>query len=194
MRDIIGVAETGSGKTAAYILPLITYITKLPPMAADKMADGPYAIIMAPTRELSLQIEAECIKFAEPFGFRVVSLTGGANLEHQTFMLQSGSEIVIATPGRLIDCIEHHLLVLNQCSYIILDEADRMIDLGFEPQVQQIFDSLPVSNEKPPEEGALLLPGRMYRQTVMFSATMPNTVCILMIILIIRLRNWRVNI
>lgn len=157
--------------------------------------DGPYAIIMAPTRELSAQIEEECVKFCEPYGYKCVSVTGGAALEVQSFQLQQGCEIVIATPGRLIDCMEHHLLVLNQCSYIILDEADRMIDLGFEPQMQMIFDSLPVHNEKPPEEGSLLLSGRMYRQTVMFSATMPLQVCITSYtIVMFRSKDWRANI
>eukprot|EP00033_Pygsuia_biforma_P002007 GCRY01002232.1.p1 GENE.GCRY01002232.1~~GCRY01002232.1.p1 ORF type:complete len:746 (+),score=215.51 GCRY01002232.1:129-2366(+) len=176
MRDIIGLAETGSGKTASFILPLLMYIKQLPKMTMETEINGPYALIMAPTRELIQQIEKETRRFAAPLGFRTVVLVGGQSIQQQGFELRNGCEIVIATPGRLQDCLESQYIVLSQCSYVVLDEADRMVDLGFEPQLQAILDQLPVSNLKPAEEDVPLLPGRMYRQTVMFSATMPQSV------------------
>lgn len=183
-RDLIGVAVTGSGKTAAFLLPLLVYILDLPPLGEMNKNDGPYALILAPTRELVQQIEAEANKFAKPLGFRVVSIVGGHSLEEQAFALRNGAEIVVATPGRLVDCIERRLLVLSQCCYVIMDEADRMIDLGFEEPVNKILDALPVTNEKPdtadaekPELMKRYLGGRdRYRQTMMYTATMPSTV------------------
>lgn len=94
------------------------------------------------------QIEEETLKFARPLGLRTVSLIGGLSREEQGFQLRLGCEIVIATPGRLIDVLENRYLVLAQCTYVVLDEADRMIDLGFEPEVQKILTFLPVSNMK----------------------------------------------
>lgn len=183
-RDLIGVAVTGSGKTAAFLLPLLVYISDLPPLDESNRNDGPYALILAPTRELVQQIETEARKFADPLGFRCVSIVGGHSLEEQAFALRNGAEIVVATPGRLVDCIERRLLVLAQCCYIIMDEADRMIDLGFEESVNKILDALPVSNEKPDTDDAenaqlmkRYLGGRdRYRQTMMYTATMPPLV------------------
>ncbi|KHN96281.1 pre-mRNA-splicing ATP-dependent RNA helicase PRP28 [Metarhizium album ARSEF 1941] len=183
-RDLIGVAVTGSGKTAAFLLPLLVYISDLPPLTEVNKNDGPYALILAPTRELVQQIETEAKKFAEPLGFRCVSIVGGHSLEEQAFALRNGAEIIVATPGRLVDCIERRLLVLSQCCYIIMDEADRMIDLGFEDSVNKILDALPVSNEKPDTDDAenaqlmkSYLGGRdKYRQTMMYTATMPPLV------------------
>jgi len=105
-RDVIGIAETGSGKTAAFVLPLLTYISKLPPMTEEIEAEGPYAVVMAPTRELAQQIEDETVKFAHFLDIRVVSIVGGQSIEEQGFKLKQGCEIVIATPGRLLDCLE----------------------------------------------------------------------------------------
>lgn len=130
-RDIIGVAETGSGKTLAFLIPLLSWIQSLPKIERNEVADqGPYAIILAPTRELAQQIEEETVKFGQPLGIRTVVVVGGLSREEQGFRLRMGCEIVIATPGRLIDVLENRYLVLNQCTYIVLDEADRMIDLG----------------------------------------------------------------
>lgn len=134
--DVIGVAETGSGKTAAFVLPMLGYIMRQPPMDEANEADGPYAVVLAPTRELAQQIEEETIKLAHYTAYRVASVVGGQSIEEQGSKLRRGCEIVIATPGRLIDCLERHYAVLNQCNYVVLDEADRMIDLGFEPQVR----------------------------------------------------------
>jgi len=184
-RDIIGVAETGSGKTAAFLIPLLVWISSLPKVSRlEDQDEGPYAIIMAPTRELAQQIEEETNKFGEPMGIRTVAVIGGLSREEQGFKLRLGCEIVIATPGRLIDVLENRYLVLSRCTYIVLDEADRMIDMGFEPDVQTILNHMPVTNMKPDSELAedvTLLSQNFktrnkYRQTVMFTATMPPAV------------------
>ena len=185
-RDLIGVAVTGSGKTAAFLLPLLVYIAELPRLDEFEWRrnDGPYAIILAPTRELAQQIESEALKFARPLNFNVVSIVGGHSLEEQAYNLRNGCEIIIATPGRLVDCIERRIIVLSQCCYVIMDEADRMIDLGFEEPVNKILDALPVGNEKPDTEAAedaqvmsQPLGGKdRYRQTMMYTATMPSAV------------------
>nr|XP_019536883.2 probable ATP-dependent RNA helicase DDX23 [Aedes albopictus] len=184
-RDIIGIAETGSGKTLAFLIPLLTWIQSLPKIDRLETADqGPYAIILAPTRELAQQIEEETQKFGQPLGIRTVVVVGGLSREEQGFRLRLGCEIVIATPGRLIDVLENRYLVLNQCTYIVLDEADRMIDMGFEPDVQKILEYMPVTNLKPDteeaEDASKLMENfntkKKYRQTVMFTATMPPAV------------------
>ena len=183
-RDLIGVAVTGSGKTAAFLLPLLVYISNLPVLNEMTKNDGPYAIILAPTRELAQQIEIEARKFATPLGFTCVSIVGGHSLEEQAYNLRDGAEIIIATPGRLVDCIERRVLVLGQCCYVIMDEADRMIDLGFEEPVNKILDALPVGNMKPDSEEAEnakvmsrpLGDKDRYRQTMMYTATMPTAV------------------
>ncbi|CAH8464802.1 unnamed protein product [Heterobilharzia americana] len=184
-RDIIGVAETGSGKTAAFLIPLLNWIQQLPKLERlEDTEQGPYAIIMAPTRELAQQIEEETVKFGRPLGIKTVSLIGGLSREDQALKLRMGAEIVIGTPGRLNDVLENRYMVLNQCTYIVLDEADKMIDMGFEPEVNNILTYLPVTNEKPDNEDAeddsKLLSNfatkHKYRQTVMFTATMPPAV------------------
>ncbi|XWS22282.1 hypothetical protein CRYUN_Cryun29cG0021000 [Craigia yunnanensis] len=175
-RDVIGIAETGSGKTAAFVLPMLSYISRLPPMSEENEAEGPYAVVMAPTRELAQQIEDETMKFAHYLGIKVVSIVGGQSIEEQGFRIRQGCEVVIATPGRLLDCLERRYAVLNQCNYVVLDEADRMIDMGFEPQVVGVLDAMPSSNLKPENEDEELDEKRIYRTTYMFSATMPPTV------------------
>lgn len=181
-RDIIGVSETGSGKTLAFLVPLLVWITSLPKI--DRMADddlGPYAIILAPTRELAQQIDEETNKFAKTLDIKTALIIGGVERGLQT---RGGVEIVIATPGRLIHVLSERHLVLSRCSYVVLDEADRMIDMGFEPQVQEILEYMPVKNIKPDSEVAedadllkLNLQSKdRYRQTVMFTATMPPSV------------------
>ena len=109
------MAETGSGKTAAFLIPLLVWIQSLPKMTRIEEADqGPYAIIMAPTRELAQQIEEEANKFGEALGIRTVAVIGGLSREEQGFKLRLGCEIVIATPGRLIDVLENRYLVLSR--------------------------------------------------------------------------------
>jgi ATP-dependent RNA helicase DDX23/PRP28 len=171
-RDIIGLAETGSGKTFAFVLPMLVYISKLPPLTGERIHDGPYALVLAPTRELALQIEDETRKFASKLGYRVHSVIGGVNYTTQNTLLRDGYEILIGTPGRLVDCLENHFVVLNQCNYVVLDEADRMIDMNFESQINAILDAMPSSNTRPEDE-SLEEENRVYRQTTMFSATMP---------------------
>lgn len=184
-RDIIGVAETGSGKTLAFLLPLMIWIVSLP--KEQRVADeelGPFALILAPTRELAQQIEEETLKFAKPLNIRTTLIIGGVSKEVQGVSLRSGVEIVIATPGRLIDVIETRYLVLSRCTYVVLDEADKMIDMGFEPEVKKILDFMPVSNTKPDSDAAedeTMLKHNWastekFRQTVMFTATMPPSV------------------
>jgi ATP-dependent RNA helicase DDX23/PRP28 len=177
-RDIIGIAETGSGKTASFVIPMLVYISQLPKLDESNYADGPYAVILAPTRELAQQIEQETLKFAKPLGYNCVSIIGGHAIEEQGFNMRNGAQIIIATPGRLKDCLDRRILVLNQCTYVVMDEADRMIDMGFEADVNFILDALPVSNIKPENESNNydIGTGKIYRQTVMFSATMPPLV------------------
>ncbi|GAB4814582.1 hypothetical protein N2152v2_001628 [Parachlorella kessleri] len=193
-------AETGSGKTAAFVLPMLIYIMKQPRMLGNPEIEamGPYAVVLAPTRELAqqasragvieeeaknlclkvrtLQIEEEAKNLCEYTEFRVVSVVGGQSIEDQGFQLRKGCEIVVATPGRLVDCVERSYAVLNQCNYVVLDEADRMIDLGFEPQVMAVLDAMPSTNLKPENEDAALEADKVYRTTYMFSATMPPSV------------------
>ncbi|KAF9005570.1 P-loop containing nucleoside triphosphate hydrolase protein [Cyathus striatus] len=182
-RDIIGIAETGSGKTAAFVIPMLAFISKLPPMVDDNRHLGPFALIMAPTRELAQQIESEARKFAGPLGYRCVSIVGGRAVEEQQFNLREGAEIIIATPGRLKDVIERHVLVLSQCRYVVMDEADRMVHLGFEADLTFILDALPSETMEGEDQGeqmdvdgeTMVRKGRT-RVTTLFSATMPAAV------------------
>jgi ATP-dependent RNA helicase DDX23/PRP28 len=185
IRDVIGLAETGGGKTAAFLLPLFSWLMQLPPPVRQNDEDaGPFAIILAPARELAQQIEEEALKFARPLSFRVIALVGGLSKDEQATQLRNGADLVIATPGRLVDVVESRYLVLSRCTYVVLDEADRMMDMGFEPEVKKILDYLPVSNLKPDTEDAEdptktlahLDPEHRFRQTFMFSATMPPAV------------------
>lgn len=164
-RDCIGLAETGSGKTAAFVLPMLVHISRMPEMTPQVATRGPYALILAPTRELALQIESESRKFATPLGYRVVHVIGGQGLDEQAIALQAGCEIVVCTPGRMMDLLSRQMAALGNCNYLIMDEADRMIDMGFEPQVAEILDSMP----EPTDD-------KNRRQTFMFSATMSPAV------------------
>ena len=111
-------------------------------------------MILAPTRELAQQIDEEAVKFGSPLGIRTVGIIGGISREDQGFKLRQGCEIVIATPGRLLDVLDNKYLVLQRCTYVVLDEADKMINMGFEPDVQSILKYLPVTNQKPDTEEA----------------------------------------
>ncbi|KAG5653969.1 hypothetical protein H0H81_008837 [Sphagnurus paluster] len=182
-RDIIGIAETGSGKTAAFVIPMLAFISNMPPFTDDNRHLGPYALIMAPTRELAQQIESEARKFASPLGFKCVSIVGGRAVEEQQFNLREGAEIIIATPGRLRDVIERHVLVLSQCRYVVMDEADRMVHLGFEADLTFILDALPSETmagedlgEQMDVDGETLVKKGRTRVTTLFSATMPPAV------------------
>ncbi|XP_020234842.1 DEAD-box ATP-dependent RNA helicase 24 [Cajanus cajan] len=155
-RDIIGIAKTGSGKTAAFVLPMIVHIMDQPELQKE---EGPIGVICAPTRELAHQIYLEAKKFAKAYGVRVSAVYGGMSKLEQFKELKAGCEIVVATPGRLIDMLKMKALTMMRATYLVLDEADRMFDLGFEPQVRSIVGQI-----------------RPDRQTLLFSATMPRKV------------------
>lgn len=188
-RDLIGIAETGSGKTASFVIPMLSYISRLPRMDESNKHMGPYALILAPTRELAQQIQVETSRFTSFLGYNCISIVGGRDMSEQALEASKGAEIIIATPGRLKDCIDRHIIVLGQCAYVVMDEADRMVNLGFEDVLNYILDSLPVSNVKPDVEeaelgGAALNEnmgvvgegGQRYRVTMLYSATMPPSV------------------
>ncbi|PNY09184.1 DEAD-box ATP-dependent RNA helicase 24-like protein [Trifolium pratense] len=155
-RDIIGIAKTGSGKTASFVLPMIVHIMDQPELQKE---EGPIGVICAPTRELAHQIYLEAKKFAKAYGIRVSAVYGGMSKLEQFKELKAGCEIVVATPGRLIDMLKMKALTMQRATYLVLDEADRMFDLGFEPQVRSIVGQI-----------------RPDRQTLLFSATMPRKV------------------
>ncbi|KAF8350783.1 P-loop containing nucleoside triphosphate hydrolase protein [Amanita rubescens] len=181
-RDIIGIAETGSGKTAAFVIPMLSFISSLPAFTDEIRHLGPYSLILAPTRELAQQIESEARKFAGPLGYKCVSIVGGRAVEEQQFNLREGAEIIIATPGRLKDVIERHVLVLSQCRYVVMDEADRMVHLGFEADLTFILDALPNETMQGEDTGVQMdVDGEMVKKgrtrvTTLFSATMPPAV------------------
>uniref|UniRef100_A0A8C3AB64 Probable ATP-dependent RNA helicase DDX46 n=1 Tax=Cyclopterus lumpus TaxID=8103 RepID=A0A8C3AB64_CYCLU len=156
-RDLIGIAKTGSGKTIAFLLPMFRHIMDQRPL---EESEGPISVIMTPTRELALQITKECKKFSKALGLRVVCVYGGTGISEQIAELKRGAEIIVCTPGRMIDMLganSGRVTNLRRATYVVLDEADRMFDMGFEPQVMRIVDNV-----------------RPDRQTVMFSATFPR--------------------
>ncbi|KAB5580605.1 P-loop containing nucleoside triphosphate hydrolase protein [Coniochaeta sp. 2T2.1] len=158
-RDVVGVAKTGSGKTMAFLLPMFRHIKDQEPV---RDTDGPIALIMTPTRELAVQIHRDCKPFLKILGLRAVAAYGGAPIKDQIAELKRGAEIVVATPGRMIDLLaanQGRVTNLKRASFLVLDEADRMFDMGFEPQVMKIF-----ANVRPD------------RQTILFSATMPRII------------------
>merc|ERR1719321_2560468 len=155
-RDMVGIAETGSGKTLAFLLPGIVHINAQPYL---NRGDGPIMLVMAPTRELAVQIKEEIDKFGKSSKIKNTCVYGGVPKYEQTRALRDGVEIVIATPGRLIDFLEGDRTNLKRVTYLVLDEADRMLDMGFEPQVRKICSQI-----------------RPDRQTLMWSATWPRDV------------------
>jgi ATP-dependent RNA helicase DDX23/PRP28 len=181
-KDLLGIAETGSGKTCAFLVPMLSYLMSLPSHHFDRLADqGPLACVLAPTRELAQQIHEECMKLASYTKFQSICIVGGQSIEEQGLKLIKGVEILIGTPGRIIDCMEHNYLVLNQCAYVVLDEADRMVDMGFDDQVIRILDQmggLLKSEDENIAEQQLSSNATnssvQYRVTAMFSATMPS--------------------
>merc|ERR1719158_2220339 len=131
-RDMIGIAATGSGKTLGFLLPSIVHINAQPPL---QRGDGPIVLVLAPTRELAVQIKGEADKFGASSRIRNTCVYGGAPRGQQARDLRDGVEIAIATPGRLIDFLESGTTNLKRVTALILDEADRMLDMGFEPQI-----------------------------------------------------------
>ncbi|KAI4266045.1 MAG: hypothetical protein L6R38_008997 [Xanthoria sp. 2 TBL-2021] len=156
-RDVIGVAKTGSGKTIAFLLPMFRHIKDQRPI--DSL-DGPVGLVMTPTRELATQIHKECKPFLKALNLRAVCAYGGAPIKDQIADLKRGAEIIVCTPGRMIDLLAANsgrVTNLRRVTYLVLDEADRMFDMGFEPQVMKIMANI-----------------RPDRQTVLFSATFPR--------------------
>ncbi|KAJ1910161.1 pre-mRNA processing RNA-helicase [Tieghemiomyces parasiticus] len=156
-RDVIGVAKTGSGKTLAFILPMFRHIKAQRPL---EPGEGPIALLMTPTRELAVQIHRECRWFAKALGLRALCAYGGSPIKENIVEVKRGAEVIVCTPGRLIDLMcanSGRLLSLSRVTYLVLDEADRMFDMGFEPQVMRIVNNI-----------------RPDRQTVLFSATFPR--------------------
>ncbi|XP_025052662.1 LOW QUALITY PROTEIN: ATP-dependent RNA helicase DDX42 [Alligator sinensis] len=150
-RDMIGIAKTGSGKTAAFIWPMLIHIMDQKEL---ELGDGPIAVIVCPTRELCQQIHSECKRFGKAYNLRSVAVYGGGSMWEQAKALQEGAEIVVCTPGRLIDHVKKKATNLQRVSYLVFDEADRMFDMGFEYQVRSIASHV-----------------RPDRQTLLFSAT-----------------------
>ncbi|EMR72758.1 putative atp-dependent rna helicase dbp-2 protein [Eutypa lata UCREL1] len=155
-RDVVGIAETGSGKTLTYCLPAIVHINAQPLLAPG---DGPIVLVLAPTRELAVQIQQEITKFGKSSRIRNTCVYGGVPRGPQIRDLSKGVEVCIATPGRLIDMLEGGKTNLRRVTYLVLDEADRMLDMGFEPQIRKIISQI-----------------RPDRQTLMWSATWPKEV------------------
>lgn len=145
--DIIGVAQTGTGKTMAFGLPLIQRLIR----------NGGQGLILLPTRELAIQVDEEMHKVAGSFGLRTALIIGGAPMPQQIKALKRKPHVIIGTPGRVINHIDERTVALDKVSMLVLDEADRMLDMGFEPQIRRILQVVPKD-----------------RQTLLFSATMPN--------------------
>jgi len=154
--NMVGIAQTGSGKTLAYTLPAIVHINHQPYL---EPGDGPIALILAPTRELAQQISSTAADFGSSSRIRNTCVFGGAPKGPQLRDIERGVEVMIATPGRLIDFLEAGKTNLRRCTYLVLDEADRMLDMGFEPQIRKILEQI-----------------RPDRQTLMWSATWPKDV------------------
>ncbi|XP_074648921.1 uncharacterized protein LOC141904254 isoform X1 [Tubulanus polymorphus] len=155
-RDVVGIAQTGSGKTLSFILPAIVHINHQPYL---KPGDGPICLVLVPTRELAQQVQQVAREFGELSKIKNCCVYGGAPKGPQIRDLNKGTEICIATPGRLIDFLEAKTTNLKRCTYLVLDEADRMLDMGFEPQIRKILEQI-----------------RPDRQTLMWSATWPKEV------------------
>jgi ATP-dependent RNA helicase DDX5/DBP2 len=155
-RDMVGIAQTGSGKTLSFLVPAVVHIVAQPEL---KPGDGPIALVLAPTRELAMQIQEECQKFGASTGVKSTCIYGGVPKNSQVRDLRKGVEVVVATPGRMIDMLESGTTNCYRVTYLVLDEADRMLDMGFEPQIRSI-----VSQVRPD------------RQTLLWSATWPKEV------------------
>jgi len=155
-RDMVGIAQTGSGKTASFIIPALVHISNQPYL---ERGDGPICLCLVPTRELAQQVAQVASDFGESVRARNVCVYGGAPKGPQISALERGSEICIATPGRLLDLLEAHKTNLQRVTYLVMDEADRMLDMGFEPQIRKIVEQV-----------------RPDRQVLMWSATWPKEV------------------
>ena len=158
-RDLIGCAQTGTGKTAAFAVPTIERLTGAGPRPSTGVGSGPRALVLAPTRELALQIAETFDTLGGARGLKTVVLIGGEAMGPQLAGLQRRPDVIVATPGRLFDHLERRTATLGSIRIVVLDEADRMLDMGFAPQVERILRVTPLD-----------------RQTLCFSATMPPEV------------------
>ncbi len=148
-KDIVGIAQTGTGKTLAFGIPMIQSLSRNKTMG----------LVLLPTRELALQVDTELTKIGRSLGLRTVVLIGGAPMGPQLSAIRRGVHLIIATPGRLNDHLEQRTISLAKVGVLVLDEADRMLDMGFQPQIERIIKSLPTE-----------------RQTLLFSATLPHAI------------------
>jgi ATP-dependent RNA helicase RhlE len=154
--DVIGIAQTGTGKTGAFMLPMIDALVCSPPA---KHRERPRCLVLTPTRELATQIHEATVSFAQKSGLRAVVIFGGVSQRQQERELSRGCDILIATPGRLNDLINQRVISLSTVEFMVLDEADRMLDMGFMPQIKRILTHVPRD-----------------RQTMMFSATLSHDI------------------
>ncbi len=148
-RDVVATAQTGTGKTLAFVLPMLESLLKQP------STPGIRAVILSPTRELAIQIHETFVKVAAGTGLRAAVVVGGLSENTQLRAIRSGSQVLIATPGRLCDFLDRKLVAVNAVSCLVLDEGDRMLDMGFLPAIQAILKTMPA-----------------HRQTLFFSATL----------------------
>jgi len=163
-KDVMGCAQTGSGKTVAFLAPIIhRMLTEGPPTTDARGVSAPVALILTPTRELAEQIYKEARKLLYKTGMIVVKAYGGVPIETQIRFIQSGCDVLVATPGRLIDFLRRGLIVLNQVKFLVFDEADRMLDMGFEDQLKSIIFDADITEKS----------GRV---NMMFSATFTSDV------------------
>ncbi len=160
-RDVAGQAQTGTGKTLAFLVTVINRLL-LRPALAERKPEDPRALILAPTRELAIQIHKDAVKFGADLGLKFALVYGGVDYDKQRSLLQAGADVIIATPGRLIDYVKQHKVVsLHACEVCVLDEADRMFDLGFIKDIRFLLRRMPACTE---------------RQTLLFSATLSHRV------------------
>src|SRR5919106_5107946 len=150
-RDIVGIAQTGTGKTAGFVLPMIDILHH-----GRSRARMPRSLILEPTRELAQQVSENFEKYGKYNKLSMALLIGGVQMGDQVKALEKGVDVLIATPGRLMDLFQRGKILLNGCDLLVIDEADRMLDMGFIPDIEEICSKLPKS-----------------RQTLLFSATMP---------------------
>eukprot|EP00126_Sphaerothecum_destruens_P004820 Sdes_comp18400_c0_seq1m8236 len=156
-KDVIGIAQTGSGKTLAFALPAMLHLQHRFQQAGKARPKHPFMLVLCPTRELAMQSSEVFVAIGEKCGVSSACIYGGVNKETHRSLLRGGVDVVVATPGRLLDLIEDSSCVLSQVSYLVLDEADRMLDMGFEKDVRRIIAAISIKD----------------RQTLMFSATWP---------------------
>ncbi len=156
-RDVIGCAQTGTGKTAAFVLPILQRLTE---NGRSPSRDGhPRALVLTPTRELAQQVQSAVTNYGRFLTLRAVSIYGGASMDNQLKLLRRGADIVVATPGRLLDHLERGTIQLSKVEILVLDEADRMLDMGFIRDVRSVVDRVPAN-----------------RQTMLFSATISDDI------------------